>query len=138
MSDRETLIGKLDIGNIFHAEYPNGASCICLVLSVNDTSIQARRVTTQENLEFDRQTGIETDSSAQSLAVIDSVAPLPDDIRDVFLAMDRKFRAHLAMDEKSRFALAPEDRKLTESEKRAFRFINTFYPSNPLPPPGPF
>jgi hypothetical protein len=57
--DRRTLLGALDIGDIFHAEYPNGAKCICLVLLVDDRTIQARRVTSQENLEFDRQTGVE-------------------------------------------------------------------------------
>jgi len=57
MLDRKTLIGKLDVGDIFHAEYPNGASCVCRVLSVNEAAIHARRMTTQENLEFERQTG---------------------------------------------------------------------------------
>ena len=57
MPDRKPLLAKLDVGDIFHAEYPNGAKCICLVLSVNDATIDARRVTSQENLEFDRQTG---------------------------------------------------------------------------------
>ena len=136
MLDRKTLIGDLNVGDIFHAEYPNGASCICLVLSVNDTSIRARRVTTQENLEFDRQTGIERDDSAQSLAVMNSVAPLPAEIHDIFLAMDRKFRARMAMDEKSRFELSPEDRKLTDAERKAFRFVDTYYSSNLLPSPA--
>jgi hypothetical protein len=133
MTDRKTLIGKLGVGEIFHAEYPNGAS-VCLVLSVNDTSIQARRVTTQENLEFDRQTGVERDSNAQSLAVINLVAPLPAQIYDVFLAMDQKYRAFMAMDKKSKLEQDPDQFKLTNAEKQAFRFIDTHYASNPLPP----
>jgi hypothetical protein len=137
MSDREALLGNLDVGDIFHAEYPNGASCVCLVLSVNDASLQARRVTTQENLEFDRHTGVERDSNAQSLAVINSVAPLPAEIYDVFLAMDQKYQAFMAMDEKSRFEQDPEQFKLTDAEKKAFRFIDSHYASNPLPPPEP-
>src|ERR1700730_17697916 len=100
MLDRKSLIGDLNVGDIFHAEYPNGASCVCLVLSVNDASIQARRVTTQENLEFDRQTGVESNSNTQSLAVINSVAPLPAEIYTVFLAMDHKYQEFMAMDEK--------------------------------------
>jgi hypothetical protein len=134
MLDRKTLIGNLNVGDIFHAEYPNGASCVCLVLSVNDASIHARRVTTQENLEFDRRTGVESDSNAQFLAVINSVAPLPGYIHDVFLAMDRKYRALMAMDEKSRFEQDPERFKMSRAEKNAFRFIDSHYSSNLVPP----
>jgi len=133
MLDRKTLIGNLNVGDIFHAEYPNGASCVCLVLSVNDASIQARRVTTQENLEFDRQTGVERDSNAQSLAVINSVASLPAEIYNVFLAMDHKYKKFMAMDEKSRFEQNPEQFKLTDVEKKTFRFIDSHYSSNRLP-----
>lgn len=130
MTDREVILAKLAVGDIFHAEYPNGASCICLALAVNDAIIQARRVTTQENLEFDRQTGVERDNNAQSLAVINSVAPLPIEIHDVFLALDRKYGA--ASDDI--FDSNPEYFKLTDSEKQAFRFIDSHYASNPLPP----
>jgi hypothetical protein len=33
MTDREFLLAKLAVGDIFHAEYPNGALCICSVRS---------------------------------------------------------------------------------------------------------
>jgi hypothetical protein len=135
MLDRKDLIESLGVGNIFHAEYPNGASCICLVLAVGEDSIQARRVTTQENLIFDRQTGVERDSNARSLATINSVTPLPAEIHDVFLDMDRKYQAFMAMDEKARFDQDPQRFKLTEAEKNAFRFIDTHYSANPLPAP---
>jgi hypothetical protein len=134
MAGRETPIRNLGVGDIFHAEYPNGASCICLVLSVNQYSIKSRRITTQEDIEFDRQTGIEKQENAQPVAVIDSVAPLSAEFRDVFLAMDRKFKARMAMDEKSRSELSPQELKLTDTEKKALRFIDTYYSSNPLPP----
>lgn len=132
MSDRKRLIGTLDVGDIFHAEYPNGAKCICLVLSVNDASIQARRITSQENLEFDRQTGVERDSNAQSLAVINSVVPLPPDIHNVFVALDQKYQA--VHGQKDIFERNPEYFKLTDAEKKALLFIYTHYASNPLPP----
>lgn len=133
MNNREDLIGNLAPGDIFHAEYPNGASCICLALAVNDAIIQARRVTTQEHLEFDRQTGMERDSNAQSLAVIDSVAPLPPEIHSVFMEMDRKNGELMAMDEESRFKDL-ERLKLTDAEKNARCFVDSHYASNPLPP----
>lgn len=131
MSNRAALIGNLRVGDIFHAEYPNGASCVCLVLSVNDSTIRARRVTSQENLEFDRNTGLEAASGAQARAVIDSVAPLPLEIHNAFLALDRKYGC-----------MQPDDWdgpnlerfKLTETEKKALLFIADHYPGNPLPP----
>jgi len=131
MLDRKTLIGNLDVGDIFHAEYPNGASCVCRVLSVNDATIHAKRMTTQENLEFDRHTGIEKVNDGQAQAVINSVAPLPPEIHNIFLALERKYGN-----------IQPEDWdnpdlerfKLTEAEKKALRFVGPHYSSNPLPP----
>jgi hypothetical protein len=131
MLDRKALIGNLDVGDIFHAEYPNGASCVCRVLSVNEATIHARRMTTQENLEFDRQTGIERVNDGQAQAVINSVAPLPPEIHNVFLALERKYGQ-----------IQPEDWdgpdlerfKLTEAEKKALLFVDQHYASNPLPP----
>src|ERR1700730_4633000 len=132
MSNRETLICNLDVGDIFHAEYPNGASCVCRVLSLNDATLYARRMTTQENLEFDRHTGIERVNDGQAQAVMNSVAPLPPEIRNVFLGIERKYRQ-----------IKPEDWdnpdlerfKLTEAEKKALLFVGPHYSSNPLPPP---
>jgi hypothetical protein len=135
VADREALIGSLAVGDIFHAEYPNGASCICLVLSVSDTEIKSRRITTQEILDFDRKTGREKDSNAQSLAAIDSITPLPAEIHDVFLGMDKKFKAIMDLDEKSRSELDAEQRKLTGDEKKALIFVGSHYASNLLPPP---
>jgi hypothetical protein len=132
--NRETLIGNLAVGDIFHAEYPNGASCVCLVLSVCDTEIKSRRITTQEILDFDRRTGMEKDSNARSLAVINSIAPLPVEIRDVFLDMDKKFKGISDLDEKARSELSAEQRKLTVDEKKALIFVGSHYASNPIPP----
>jgi len=83
MTDRSTCLSNLSVGDIFHAEYPNGAKCICLVLSVNDSFIHAKRVTSQENLKVDRRSGIESDIGEKPLAVINSVAPLPAEFHDL-------------------------------------------------------
>lgn len=136
MIDRKTGLSNLSVGDIFHAEYPNGASCICLVLSVDKTTIYARRVTTQQSLVFDRQTGIEDVAADQPQAVIDSVAPLPPEMHNTFLEMNKKYETLMAMDETSRFEDL-ERHKLSESEKQALSFVYTHYPSNPLPPPAP-
>lgn len=135
MIDRETGLANLSVGDIFHAEYPNGASCICLVISIGETNIYARRVTTQENLSFDRQTGVEVVEVDQPQAVIDSVVLLPPEVHSTFLEMNKKYETLMAMDAASRF----EDlsrHKLSEAEKRALSFVYDHYPSNPLPPPA--
>jgi hypothetical protein len=130
MLDRKTLIGNLDVGDIFHAEYPNGASCVCRVLSVNDATIHAKRMTTQENFEFDRHTGIERVNDGQAQAVINSVTPLPPEIHNVFLALERKYGQIQPRDwdgpDLERF-------KLTEAEKKALLFVGPYYSSNRLP-----
>jgi hypothetical protein len=133
MIDRNSCLDNLSVGDIFHAEYPNGASCICLVLAVEKTTLHARRVTTQQNISFNRRTGIEENAPDQPQAVIDSVAPLPLEIHHTFLGLDRRYKDLMAMDEASRFRDL-EPHKLTEAEKKALRFVDTYYASNPLPP----
>jgi hypothetical protein len=56
--DRSAALMVLVEGSIFHATTPNGASCICLVTSVANGQIGARRITTQKQLAFNRTTGI--------------------------------------------------------------------------------
>lgn len=129
--DLATLLAKLNIGDIFHAQAQNGASLICLVLSVDKRTIQARRVTTQENLEFDRRTGIKVGDDRESPCVIDSVAPLPAEIHNVFLELDKKYGVLMAMDEKQRFEDL-ERLKLTDVEKKALLFVDPHYSSNLL------
>jgi hypothetical protein len=133
MADRGVLIGSLSSGDIFHARAPNGASMICLVLSVAGNVIRARCVTTQEEIEFDRQIGKAFVGERGVVCVIDSIARLPPEIHDVFLKMDKKNKELMAMDEESRFADL-ERLKLSESEQKALIFIHSHYQSNPLPP----
>ena len=76
MADRSSALARIARGDIFHAEYPNGASCICLTTAVMATTIHARRVTTQDDLEFHRETGIES-GDKEVLCTIDSTEPLP-------------------------------------------------------------
>jgi hypothetical protein len=121
MDDRKTLLGRLAVGDVFHARRPNGPSLICLTVSVTEAVIQARRVTTQESFEFDRQTGVEK-CDDQRESRIDSVAPLPVAVLNVILGIDRKFR--LEQD--------PERHKLTDAEIKALMYTGPHYASNPL------
>jgi hypothetical protein len=121
MDDRKTVLGRLVAGDIFHASGQKGASLICLTVSVTEATIQARRVTTQEDLEFDRQTGIEK-CDDRPASRIDSVAPLPLPVLNVILGIDRKYR--LLQD--------PEQGKLTDAEIKALVYVGSHYASNPV------
>ena len=74
------------------------------------------------------QTGIEL-GDLQSR--IDCIAPLPPDIHDVFLELDRKYRSFREMD---RNVVEPDaaQYKLTAGEKRALLFIDKHISSNPM------
>jgi hypothetical protein len=130
MTDREEMLGRLTIGDIFHARAPNGASLVCLVTAVTDDTIQARRIHTRENLEFDRNTGIELGPIPSK---IDSVAPLPLDIRNTLLAMDRKYEEITqGVAGGRRLEDYAEQLKLTQDERRAHLFLDSHYSSNPV------
>jgi hypothetical protein len=90
MNDRKAALRSIAVGDIFHAGVGrSGASYPCLALQVRENAIFARRMTTQSVHWFDRTTGVEID---QDEVVIDSAAPLPDDIREIMLGLDRKYR----------------------------------------------
>lgn len=125
MIDRELSLSNLAEGDIFHGECPNGASLICLVTSVSENIIEARTVTTQLHFQFDRKTGIAKWGDEPVICTIDSVAPLPMEIYNVMLGLDRKFRQEDDPDD-------PDQFKLSDAEKRALLFVASFYPSNPL------
>jgi hypothetical protein len=122
MYDRETLLGRLVVGDIFYAAASNGASMICLTVSVTGTTITARRVITEEHLEFDRRTGMMALADGRAPCTINSVAPLPIDVHNVILGIDRKFR--LENDS--------ERIKLNDAEKNAIILAASHYASHPI------
>lgn len=132
--DRRTLFHNITVGDIFHAAAPNGRSLICLTTSVTEKTIQARTVTHQMHLEFDREVGIAEwigaldwpdlgMSDKPVRCTIDSVAPLPVDIHNVMLFIDRKSRLN------NDWAQV----KLSEAEINALLFVSSFYRANSLP-----
>jgi hypothetical protein len=121
MVDRETLLSRLVVGDVFHAESPRGASLICLAVSIDEASIRARRVTTQEDVEFDRHTGVEK-CIDRRVSKINSVAPLPVDVLNVILAIDRKYRLQQDLDEG----------KLTQAEIKALTYAGAHYALYPV------
>ena len=99
------------------------------------TTILARNVATQIIYLFDRRTG-HAQWNVQGMiydCAIDSVAPLPPDIHEILLGLDRKGR-----DVEYRRAADPDwemplgQARLTAEEKRGLLFVSHFYPENPL------
>jgi hypothetical protein len=71
------------------------------------------------HLEFDRRTGVAI-WEGDVRCTIDSVAPLPLDVHQVMLAIDRKFRLESNLDRL----------KLSDAEKKALIFVDDYYPEN--------
>jgi hypothetical protein len=127
MWDRKTLLARLAVGDIFHAVSPSAPSMICLITAMSEGTFEARTVTHQFHFTFDRQTGKgvphREDPRFDFECTIDSVSPLPVDIHNTLLGLDRKMR--LAHDS--------ESFKLDGAERQALIFVGRFYPEHPLP-----
>jgi hypothetical protein len=117
------IVDHLTVGDIFHADSPNGAHLICLATSVTETTIHARSVTNDQYMEFDRKTGagIVTWRERKTPCTVYSTSPLPEDIHSIILEMDRK----------TRLAERPTDRStqdeaqpwLNDNERRALLYV---------------
>jgi hypothetical protein len=131
MTDRAAALKRIAAGDIFHARGTNGASFPCLALQVREGGIFARRMTTQSVHWFDRTTGLD---QGNPKIVIDSVAPLPDDIRGIMLSIDRLFReAEYRHAEEPDWEPAEDHFHHSKDQIRALLFIADFYAANPLP-----
>jgi hypothetical protein len=131
MITRASAIRRLGEGDLFNAEHEAGPTRICVVMSVTETTIVARSTTVQEIIEFDRETGVAT---PPFYFVITSVATLPQDIRDIFLELDRKYReGKIRRAKEPGWVRPPADLALTEDQDRAFQFAHDFYKENLLP-----
>jgi len=106
---------KLAVGDIFHVGFPNGARPICLIVFVDENLIRARSVTSEQHFEFDRQTGagIAVWGDQRTPCTILSTLPLPVDIHNIILGIDRKTR--LEEDEAKPL--------LDDDEKRALLYV---------------
>ncbi|MCP4492879.1 MAG: hypothetical protein GY820_37090 [Gammaproteobacteria bacterium] len=125
MPNRKIIIQKLVVGDIFHAESSSMPSLICLTTNITKTTIESRVVTTQISLRFDRVTGVAEWGDEPVVCTIDSVAPLPVGIHNVFLGIDRKFRLGSDFAELDSF-------QLNDDEKSALLYVADFYPLNLL------
>jgi len=90
--------------------------------------VRVRTVTSQYALEFDRATGVAMPNieGEHVACTVDSVAELPDNVRDALLGLDEIYSDHTRQD---------EPHPLTEIERRALVFAALFYPQNPIAQP---
>ena len=134
MTEREAALRKIAVGDIFHASLrpEGGPSYICLTLQVREDKIFARRTTIQSVHWFDRKTGAEIDDDT---VAIDSVEPLPEDIREIILGLDQKYHEdECRRAEDPNWAPPEGSLRLTPDQRRALLFIADFYPAHRLPP----
>jgi hypothetical protein len=117
--NREELLSLLVPGDILHAVHHDGhGTPPCLVVSVEADTITTRSVTTQQLYVFDRRTGETFSGGNQHGATIKSVEPLPTEIHNTLLELDRKYRlGHRSS----------SSAKLTEGQKKALLFIADHY-----------
>ncbi|KPH09371.1 hypothetical protein CO657_18365 [Rhizobium acidisoli] len=121
---REQRLSVLLPGDIFHAD--DDERCIpltCIVVGLDDDTIFARRLTTQENLTFDRRTGEISGSDAGYRGAITSIEPLPADNHATLIGLDRRYR--LA-------SRSTDNTKLTQAEKDTLLFLPGHYESHPI------
>jgi len=138
VTEQESALRKIAVGDMFHAGVrgrTDGPNYPCLTLQVREDAIFARRVTTQSVHWFDRTTGADVNDDR---IVIDSVEPLPDDIHETMLSIDRLFReAEHRRAEEPDWVPAENHFHQSKDQIHALLFIGEFYSAHPLSPRNP-
>lgn len=129
MDDRAAALRNLSVGEIFHARNPEtGASLICLVTGLDDVTIYARRIHTQDDVRFDRNTGLRL---GKGQTKIDCVAPLPPDVHNVLLKFDQRYQnAHALIRQGVEVDL--REARYTPDERYANDFLDRHVAENPI------
>jgi hypothetical protein len=127
LGDCEGALQNLAVGDIFHARNPEtGASLVCLITGLDDGTIYARRIHTQDDVRFDRNTGLRL---GKGHTKIDCVAPLPSDIRDILVQMDQRYQAAYALIRQG-IEVDPREARYTPDERRAHDFLDEHIAAN--------
>ncbi|GLR88021.1 hypothetical protein [Bradyrhizobium iriomotense] len=121
--NRRELIARLGPGDLFHAAFPNGAVRICIVTSIEDAGLFAKSITTQEAYSFDRMTGAGAPAKDGAVCTIDSIHPLPTEIRCCLREIDQRNATRRGLD-----AL-----RLSDAEQRALLDAGSLFEKHPLP-----
>ncbi len=116
---REKALHNIQVGDLFNVDGNHGAPITCLATAITDTTIHARSIAHQVDFKFDRKTGVGKGEKYSLGGTIDSVEPLPPDINEALIGLDRRFRAG-------------SEAKLSRAEFRALIFIDSFYKAHPI------
>lgn len=116
---REKALRGIQVGDLFDVAGNHGAPITCLATAIDETAIYARSITHQIDFKFDRKTGVGTGVDDPLGGHIRSVAPLPHDIYQALIGLDRRYRGG-------------GSHKLSENEKRALVFIYHYYEQHPI------
>jgi hypothetical protein len=136
MTDRQAALRSIEAGNLFYALDAAGPVRICLGLSVSEKTILARSVTTQEIIKFDRRTGEAAHNryGFDFNYLIASIMPLPRDIHEIMLSLDRNGRAfEEKLAEDPDYQSPPDNWILNDDQRRGLLFIAEFCRAHPLP-----
>ena len=104
-------------------------------MSVTKSIILARHVSSQGIYEFDRTTGIAVRhfSSRAVHYTIDSIAAPPEDVRDIILELDEKYRdGEYQRAENPEWKPPADAMALTQDQIRAYLFLGDLYRANPI------
>lgn len=113
----------LRVDDLFHARFSGYAKRICVVTSMDATSLMARAITTQEVFRFDRTSGVSDFSELNNAScAIDSIIPLPQAMRDTLLGYDLRCRT----------SNDPDAARLSVAERQALLDAGRLYAANPL------
>lgn len=115
MPKKRIDLQKLHPGDLFHAEYPSGATLIGITLEVTATRVRGRDVTRQEILEIDRATGVSIIADGDPCTIYSTEA-LPPDLHEAILGLDRKYGSGRTPTD--------EESKLTLAERKALIFVS--------------
>ena len=115
VTDLRSKLSLLVPGDIVRGHDTGGAILICLVEAVKPDRIETRRITTQDHVTFDVGTGEEVGNPESR---IDSIEPLPLDMHNVLLGLDRRMRLG--------------ELPLNQAEKEALQFFADFYSAHPV------
>lgn len=113
-------LSYLVVGDIIFGTWPDGGTLLCLITELSGGLIITRRLLSGGTIVFDAETGRKV--KPENISYIASIAPLPLDIYQTFMNLDRRHR----------LLQKEEDGLLTDVEKKALFWIADYYPANPL------
>jgi hypothetical protein len=120
MFSYDTPFTRLVAGDIFEVASAMRPNFVCLVETVSDRTLRAGNVMGGEHFDFDRRSGVAV--TAEGEFAIVSIEPLPTEMYDVLMGLNRKMR----------LTLDRERLKLTAEEKSALLFLSGFYAKHPV------